>query len=231
MKKIYLIKTATQCQYTSAHMIDRCTCVLAATELEAAVIAFSNSEAHALNSQPGQTYIFSIECQPQICQFTVDPAMLLQGTFNIWQDLAREATGHDTEWGYPISIKSIADAFHISPKVLAVLLANLTQPELELCLTETALTFHYPPGEVNHNNGLPVLFCTAAAMSGTLGFGADDVTDLGLRLIAVDRPQVPFIPLILGQLWLLACHTRLVTSILLREVPFSGHDREIFCQS
>lgn len=37
-------------------------------------------------------------------------------------------------------------------------------------------------------DGLPVLFCTAAAMSGSLGFGANDVTELGLRLIAVDRP-------------------------------------------
>lgn len=37
-------------------------------------------------------------------------------------------------------------------------------------------------------DGLPVLFCTAAAMSGSLGFGADDLTVLDLRLIAVDRP-------------------------------------------
>jgi pimeloyl-ACP methyl ester carboxylesterase len=36
--------------------------------------------------------------------------------------------------------------------------------------------------------GLPVLFCTAAGMSGSLGFGAEDLTDLGLRLIAIDRP-------------------------------------------
>ncbi|MBD3887161.1 alpha/beta hydrolase [Phormidium tenue FACHB-886] len=36
--------------------------------------------------------------------------------------------------------------------------------------------------------GLPVLFCTAAATSGSLGFGANDLTELGLRLIAVDRP-------------------------------------------
>lgn len=36
--------------------------------------------------------------------------------------------------------------------------------------------------------GLPVLFCTAAATSGSLGFGATDLTEFGLRLIAVDRP-------------------------------------------
>lgn len=37
-------------------------------------------------------------------------------------------------------------------------------------------------------DGLPVLFCTGAAMSRSLGFGVDDVIELGLRLIAVDRP-------------------------------------------
>jgi pimeloyl-ACP methyl ester carboxylesterase len=36
--------------------------------------------------------------------------------------------------------------------------------------------------------GLPVLFCTAAAMSGSLGFGTEVLTELNLRLIAVDRP-------------------------------------------
>jgi pimeloyl-ACP methyl ester carboxylesterase len=34
----------------------------------------------------------------------------------------------------------------------------------------------------------PVLFCTGAAMSGSLGFGAAHLGDLGLRLIAFDRP-------------------------------------------
>lgn len=37
-------------------------------------------------------------------------------------------------------------------------------------------------------DGLPVLFCTGAAMSGWLGFGANDLIDLGLKLIAIDRP-------------------------------------------
>jgi pimeloyl-ACP methyl ester carboxylesterase len=34
----------------------------------------------------------------------------------------------------------------------------------------------------------PVLFCTGAAMSGSLGFGADALGGLGLRLLAIDRP-------------------------------------------
>ena len=37
-------------------------------------------------------------------------------------------------------------------------------------------------------DGLPVLFCTGAAMSGSLGFGWDAVRSLGLRLVAIDRP-------------------------------------------
>lgn len=37
-------------------------------------------------------------------------------------------------------------------------------------------------------DGVPVLFCTGAAMSGWLGFGTDCVDELGLRLIAPDRP-------------------------------------------
>jgi pimeloyl-ACP methyl ester carboxylesterase len=37
-------------------------------------------------------------------------------------------------------------------------------------------------------NGLPVLFCTGAAMSGSLGFGTDALADLGMRLLAIDRP-------------------------------------------
>lgn len=36
--------------------------------------------------------------------------------------------------------------------------------------------------------GLPVLFCTGAAMSGWLGFGAGDLADLGMKLLAIDRP-------------------------------------------
>lgn len=37
-------------------------------------------------------------------------------------------------------------------------------------------------------DGLPVLFCTGAAMSGWLGFGANHLPGLGLRLMAIDRP-------------------------------------------
>ncbi|MBD2163065.1 alpha/beta hydrolase [Calothrix membranacea FACHB-236] len=37
-------------------------------------------------------------------------------------------------------------------------------------------------------DGLPVLFCTGAGMSGWLGFGQKDLPELGLKLIAIDRP-------------------------------------------
>jgi pimeloyl-ACP methyl ester carboxylesterase len=37
-------------------------------------------------------------------------------------------------------------------------------------------------------DGIPVLFCPGAGMSGWLGFGASDVPSLGLKLIAIDRP-------------------------------------------
>ncbi|PJJ72549.1 pimeloyl-ACP methyl ester carboxylesterase [Diaminobutyricimonas aerilata] len=34
----------------------------------------------------------------------------------------------------------------------------------------------------------PVLFCSGAGMSGSLGFGLDDLDELGLRLVGIDRP-------------------------------------------
>jgi len=37
-------------------------------------------------------------------------------------------------------------------------------------------------------SGRPVLFCTGAAMSGSVAFGAGHLRDLDLRLIAFDRP-------------------------------------------
>lgn len=37
-------------------------------------------------------------------------------------------------------------------------------------------------------NGRPLLFCTGAALSGSLGFGIDRLDSFGLRLIAFDRP-------------------------------------------
>lgn len=37
-------------------------------------------------------------------------------------------------------------------------------------------------------DGIPVLFCTGAGMSGWLGFGTNDLQQLDLRLMAVDRP-------------------------------------------
>jgi pimeloyl-ACP methyl ester carboxylesterase len=37
-------------------------------------------------------------------------------------------------------------------------------------------------------DGLPVVFCTGAGMSGWLGFGASSLPELSLRLLAIDRP-------------------------------------------
>jgi pimeloyl-ACP methyl ester carboxylesterase len=37
-------------------------------------------------------------------------------------------------------------------------------------------------------DGIPVLFCTGAGMSSSLGFGATHLPALGLRLMAIDRP-------------------------------------------
>ncbi|MCT7953159.1 alpha/beta hydrolase, partial [Ancylothrix sp. C2] len=37
-------------------------------------------------------------------------------------------------------------------------------------------------------DGIPVLFCTGAAMSSWLGFGVNELPTLDLRLIAIDRP-------------------------------------------
>ena len=37
-------------------------------------------------------------------------------------------------------------------------------------------------------DGRPVLFCPGAGMSGVIGFGTDLLADLGLRLLALDRP-------------------------------------------
>jgi pimeloyl-ACP methyl ester carboxylesterase len=37
-------------------------------------------------------------------------------------------------------------------------------------------------------DGLPVIFCTGAGMSGWLGFGASHLPELGLKLLAIDRP-------------------------------------------
>lgn len=37
-------------------------------------------------------------------------------------------------------------------------------------------------------DGLPVVFCTGAGLSGSLGFGANVLAGLGIRLMAIDRP-------------------------------------------
>jgi pimeloyl-ACP methyl ester carboxylesterase len=42
--------------------------------------------------------------------------------------------------------------------------------------------------EWGRNDGRPVLFSPGAGMSGVLGFGTDVLDDLGLRLLALDRP-------------------------------------------
>lgn len=42
--------------------------------------------------------------------------------------------------------------------------------------------------EWGSEDGTPVLFCTGAGMSGSLGFGATHLPALGLRLLAIDRP-------------------------------------------
>jgi hypothetical protein len=78
---------------------------------------------------------------------TINHCACILAMFNAWQDLAAEATGHDTEWGYPIAIDCLAQALHISRETLIVLLVRLTQPELELCSNNTAIAFHYPPDE------------------------------------------------------------------------------------
>ncbi|SLN64291.1 GNAT family N-acetyltransferase [Oceanibacterium hippocampi] len=42
--------------------------------------------------------------------------------------------------------------------------------------------------EWGSEDGLPVIFCTGAGMSGALGFGHDALRHFGVRLLAVDRP-------------------------------------------
>ncbi len=37
-------------------------------------------------------------------------------------------------------------------------------------------------------DGRPVVFCTGAGLAGCLGFGADCLAELGVRLLAIDRP-------------------------------------------
>jgi pimeloyl-ACP methyl ester carboxylesterase len=36
--------------------------------------------------------------------------------------------------------------------------------------------------------GTPIIFCTGAAMSGFMGFGANAIGELGVRLLSIDRP-------------------------------------------
>lgn len=65
---------------------------------------------------------------------------------------------------------------------------NLVQPperQKTMQLRDGRRLAWYEWGSVD---GLPVLFCTGAGMSGWLGFGANILPELGLKLIAIDRP-------------------------------------------
>ncbi|HEY9659007.1 MAG TPA: hypothetical protein V6C65_11185 [Allocoleopsis sp.] len=64
--------------------------------------------------------------------------------FQIWQDLANEATGHDTEWDYPIFLDRIAQELKTTKHRLIQQLAQHPIPSLELLAKDNALTFRYP---------------------------------------------------------------------------------------
>ena len=68
----------------------------------------------------------------------------MQQLFQIWQDLAHEATGHDTEWDYPIALERIAQKLRSTKYHLIQHLTQYHSPALELLSHNTALTFHYP---------------------------------------------------------------------------------------
>ena len=68
----------------------------------------------------------------------------LQKLFQIWQDLANEVTGHDTEWDYPISLDRIAQESAIPKHRLMQQLIQNSSPALELLPEVNSLTFHYP---------------------------------------------------------------------------------------
>lgn len=70
----------------------------------------------------------------------------------------------------------------------------MPQPPVEVTPPERRDSLRLPDGralawsEWGPADGLPVLFCTGAGASGSLGFGAAELPALGLRLLAVDRP-------------------------------------------
>lgn len=68
----------------------------------------------------------------------------LQQVFHTWQDLANEATGHDTEWGYPIALDRIAQKLNITERRLFQQLIQQSPSCIELLWPHAALTFHYP---------------------------------------------------------------------------------------
>lgn len=66
-------------------------------------------------------------------------------------------------------------------------LTGVTPPERQAVM-QLADGRRFAWSEWGPTDGIPVLFCTGAGMSGWLGFGSDCLADLGLRLIAFDRP-------------------------------------------
>lgn len=69
--------------------------------------------------------------------------IFIQRLFQVWQDLAHEATGHDTEWDYPVPLAQVGQALGIKEDFV-LQLAQQETPELELLPRAAALTFHYP---------------------------------------------------------------------------------------
>lgn len=66
---------------------------------------------------------------PPHCGYTsahiITPYDYVLALFNTWQDLAAEATGHDTEWGYPIKVDRLSQVLQIPERTLIALLTNL----------------------------------------------------------------------------------------------------------
>lgn len=145
MKTIYIMTTATQeCvkaeNVIPSHTINGYYAIAAETELEAA--------AKVLAGKPDRTYILDISVlqptDPRIILTTDLVSISIQRLFAVWQDLSAEATGHDTEWSYPISLAYIAQALGIHEYSLIGQLCQLERSELELILDTAALTFHAP---------------------------------------------------------------------------------------
>lgn len=68
----------------------------------------------------------------------------IQRLFEVWQDLAYETTGCNTEWGHPILLDDIVQALGITNHGLLQQLAQQKMLELELISGDSAMTFHNP---------------------------------------------------------------------------------------